>query len=413
MSENAGVPTYKIEKDSQGRLSAIRFSADDREIPIDPSNRDYCKFLTWAANQSAPVAATFERLEKDSVYYGQEQDVIAYCKANGIVLQCGDYGGHGKHELASAMQEQAIQLPFIALEHDPDKASDSANVAGRFLFYRLYKSADGEYTESGDSLDGERLPVFVSHSLDMRLNALLADENSEIRSVSSWPVEKTFVYVDVSDFTQYPVGRQLLIINSLIQITTDDKFWRIATDAAQSVRADQEANLCIGDGYIFVFRKPWSAVYFAGHLAALIESMIALGLLPEFHFRMSVNTGPVYRFWDKWGPGPADGRWNYVGRGITDGERVRTAIGKEKDDVVFLSADTRKRIMGASCPPYAREIPSYLENRGRQKDKHEVFRRLYELNHTDWVGNQVGQLVNSVQATMARLADPQRPKTRT
>ena len=171
-------------------------------------------------------------------------------------------------------------------------------------------------------------------------------------------------------------------------------------------RNDQEANLCIGDGYIFVFRKPWSAVYFAGHLAALIESMIAHELLTEFHFRMSVNTGPVYRFWDKWGPGPADGRWNYVGRGITDGERVLSAIGKDKDDVVFVSADTRKRIMAAQCPMYARDIASYLQNRGRQEDKHKVFRRLYELNHTDWLGKDVGQLVSSIQSIMARSSEP-------
>jgi hypothetical protein len=169
-----------------------------------------------------------------------------------------------------------------------------------------------------------------------------------------------------------------------------------------SARADQEANLCIGDGYIFVFRTPWSAVYFAGHLAALIERMVAHGMLPEFHFRMSVNTGPVYRFWDKWGPGSADGRWNYVGRGITDGERVRTAIGKDKDDVVFVSADTRKRIMSASLPSYVSDIPNYLQNRGRQKDKHDEFRRLYELNHTEWVGDAVGRLVSGLQGQMAR-----------
>jgi hypothetical protein len=226
--------------------------------------------------------------------------------------------------------------------------------------------------------------------LSERLERQLNDEKSEIRSLSSCPVEKSFVYVDVSGFSQHPVVHQLLIINSVIQIATDDKFWHIASESCRSAREDQEANLCIGDGYIFVFSKPWSAVYFAGHLAVLIESMIARGLLTDFHFRMSVNTGLVYRFWDKWGTSPTDGRWNYVGRGITDGERIKTAIGKKKDDVVFVSAETRKRIMATSFPMYAREIPSFLQNRGTRKDKHKVSRRVYELDHTNWLGETVG-----------------------
>jgi hypothetical protein len=226
MSQNAEEPQYKIEKDGEGRVSTIRFSADDRQLPIDPDDREYCKFLTWAATQSPPIAATFERLEKGSVYLGQEADVVAYCKEHGVVLLCGVYTGGGKHQLASPTSVEH-SVP-VSVNHDPLKTTNSAGAPGRFLFYRLYKAADGQYTESGGAADCERLQVFVSHSLDVRLNALLADENSEIRALSTWPVEKTFVYVDVSDFSTHPVGRQQLIINSLIQITTNDKLWRVA-----------------------------------------------------------------------------------------------------------------------------------------------------------------------------------------
>jgi hypothetical protein len=102
-----------------------------------------------------------------------------------------------------------------------------------------------------------------------------------------------------------------------------------------------------------------------------------------------VNTGPVHRFWDRFGaPGnKSAGRWNYVGEGITEGERVLTAIGKDKEDVIFISAKTRTIILG----DYLRDQNSphnatrWLQNRGRQRDKHGKFRSVYEINHTGWM----------------------------
>ncbi len=402
MSEKNSETPYKIELNPQNKLSAVYFASDGREISLDPSNSDYCKFLTWAANQSTPIADSFEGLEKHCVYYGQEKDVVTYCKHNGIILLCRQNMRDLKYTLAGGMQESPLIAP-IAIYHDPKKVTTAANAPGAFLFYRLYESMQGDETAADSALYGKRLPIFISHILHVQLNSSLQDENSEIRSLSSWPVEKTFVYVDVSGFSKHPVEHQLLIMNALIQITTDSKFWHVARQDVLSARNDQEANLCIGDGYIFVFRTPWSAVVFAGYLASLIESLIAQTLMLEFHFRISVNSGPVYRFLDKWGPGPTEGRWNYLGRGITDGERVLTAIGTDKDDVVFLSSETRKRILAVSSPSYARDIPSYLENRGRKEDKHKVLRRLYELNHTDLFGTIVDGLVRNLQGKMERV----------
>lgn len=57
--------------------------------------------------------------------------------------------------------------------------------------------------------------------------------------------------------------------------------------------------MCIGDGYIFVFREAMEATYFAAYLAHLIEVMVANRQLPvNFHFRMGVHVGPVYTFWE-------------------------------------------------------------------------------------------------------------------
>lgn len=90
MQDDAPESPYLIDKDAQGKLVAVRrrgpSTQPEASIPIDPENRDYCKFITWASEQPSPVAATFEQLEADSLYLGQEQDVIDYCKANALVL---------------------------------------------------------------------------------------------------------------------------------------------------------------------------------------------------------------------------------------------------------------------------------------------------------------------------------------
>jgi hypothetical protein len=96
---------------------------------------------------------------------------------------------------------------------------------------------------------------------------------------------------------------------------------------------------------------------------------------------MSVHLGKVYRFWDRFGGlGSDDGRWNYIGEGITDGERVLSAIGKDRDDVVFISAEARKVIRANGDP---RGIMDWFENRGTHKDKHGQGRRVYEVNHAN------------------------------
>src|SRR5439155_21171504 len=100
-----------------------------------------------------------------------------------------------------------------------------------------------------------------------------------------------------------------------------------------SARQGLEAQICIGDGYIYVFSEPDRAAYFAGCLAYLIELQVARERLPiDFHFRIGVHVGPVFCFWD-----PDRDKWNYIGDGINGGQRVLAAIGKEKDDVVYVS----------------------------------------------------------------------------
>jgi class 3 adenylate cyclase len=137
--------------------------------------------------------------------------------------------------------------------------------------------------------------------------------------------------------------------------------------------------LCIGDGYIFVIPSAVTAINFAANLAHVIEVIVAKGWAPvDFHFRMGVHCGPVYCFWDV---GRRD--WNYAGAGINGGNRVLQAIGKETDDVLFVSDAVRSRVIAKSDQTtFFRNLIGNLHNRGRRADKHGKLWRVFEVNHT-------------------------------
>jgi hypothetical protein len=220
----------------------------------------------------------------------------------------------------------------------------------------------------------------VPQSVLDALNADLGDENREARWVSSLGVRRTFVYLDVSSFSSFKPGQQSLVINGLLSLIGKKELW---PDFLERLRNDFEAMLCIGDGYIFVFRNAVRGTYFAAWLAHLIELQSANDQLPvEFHFRMGVHAGHVYTFWD---PGRRD--WNYIGEGINGGQRVLGVIDKKYDDVIYVSDRVRKIIRksrDADEEGFKDEnnVLSHLANRGRQLDKHGNAWRVYELNHT-------------------------------
>jgi class 3 adenylate cyclase len=140
-----------------------------------------------------------------------------------------------------------------------------------------------------------------------------------------------------------------------------------------------EAWLCIGDGYIFVFREAVDGSFFAAWLATVIEVMVAKKTLPvDFHFRIGVHAGPVYTFWD-----PGRKNWNYIGDGINGGNRVLNAAGKDYDDVMYVSGEVREKITAANQRdfPYAPLLDN-MHNRGRKPDKHGNLWRVYEVSHT-------------------------------
>ena len=136
----------------------------------------------------------------------------------------------------------------------------------------------------------------------------------------------------------YPPGQQCLIINSIVRTVQALREW---TDPAiAEAVGSMEAMICIGDGYIYVFENPSFACVFASCLAYLIEVLVARKSVPVgYHFRMSVHADPVYSFWD-----PGRGGWNYIGDGINGGQRVLGAIGKDVDDVLFISSQIKQSL---------------------------------------------------------------------
>lgn len=220
-----------------------------------------------------------------------------------------------------------------------------------------------------DGLNGR---VIFRRKLWDELNTLMQDEDSDIRRCSTAPIERSFVYLDVSDFSRLATGQQILIVNSLMQIVDQPGNWNLGSYHLQASYGREllEASICTGDGFIYVLKSKWHAALFGSRIATIIEQQRAAGRIPSFHFRVGVHVGSVNSFWD-------DDRqkWNYMGEGVIGGRRVLEAVGKDVDDVVFVSDAVRD-----AC--YDKDfVLSALTNRGRRSDKHGNMWRVYELNH--------------------------------
>jgi hypothetical protein len=276
--------------------------------------------------------------------------VVDYCKENGLMLHVSDARFDRK------LLEDGLQLCHAV----------AAPV--------------GSWAAASDpQIYGEPCPLRVSKSLLDEMDRRLQDDDLDVISkIAAKPVERTFVYFDVSDFSKQPSGHQAIIINTLTSLGGKSGEWTLA---CEDPRREQERSLCIGDGYIFAFRHAAPAVRFAGFLADRIYLGVAQGEIIEFHFRSGVHTGPVYRFWD-------GSDWNYVGQGINDARRILEAVGRNQDDVVFISDETRTQVTrhhAGSGADFLDPSIGFLQNRGRRQDKHGGYHRVYELNHRGWI----------------------------
>lgn len=336
--------------------------------------------IPWKLLQISDVR---DGLSPGTVICDSIQSLIEVCVRQGIILWTIHGSIPRENKLRGEDGEMYCLLPMIV----PD-SSDPSGVASRpssiWVSNKLLNEINDHVTgATGDTVDltrgGSRF------------------RDQDVKNVTSTTVEKTFVYLDVSDFSKQTPAQQALIINSVVH-ATDDIFWQpLLSDLTPSKHI--EARLCIGDGYIFVFHEPDRAVAFAGYFACLTEHLIATDILPiGFHFRIGVHSGPVFRFWDQ---GRKD--WNYIGEGINGGNRVLAAIGKDTDDIVFVSGQVRSGLttrihqIPNDEQDIIKKLLDALQNRGRRSDKHGNHWRVYELNHAAVFNESVMSSVRNIQ----------------
>ncbi len=343
---------------------------------MDSEDQRFCDFLTWASQNGTPDVMAHFGLHGRSRFFSDASRLTEYYKTSGDILFAKPPA------VAGAAPYTFLPGPQQAIGH-----------IGNFI--NLHKAvsatADTALLPVG-GLVPKRSKTWVSSNLFEKLNDLLTNEDSDIRRLSTSSIERAFVYLDVSDFSKYHAGEQCLIINSLVR--TVQALSESGVPGIREAVGDHEAELCIGDGYIYAFRSANSAAFFATSLAYLIELLVAQKALPvAYHFRMSVHTGPVFSFWD-----PGRGGWNYIGDGINGGQRVLGAIGKDIDDVLFVSASIKQSLTAENDVASVRSLLLHsLHNRGRRLDKHGNAWRVYELNHT----SAVSKVFDSIVKTLA------------
>jgi hypothetical protein len=363
---------YRIEENASGPGKAVRRFLEREERPVDPQDESVMAFADEVMRtQGHPLVKRNPWLPPVDILFETREELVQFCKeyvARPVVRQ-EDSGravlGHGR------------------------SAATPRGTGWIFSLLTAVSPRPGSHdVEERDGIIGEESSLWISKELDRNLAEELDDEASDVRRLSTWPIRRTFVYTDISDFSKFRPGQQVLMANGLARLARLSDFWD-GDPRAKRALADLETMLCIGDGYIFVFKDSVHATYFATHLAALIELLGAKTLFPvEIHFRIGVHVGPVYCFWDL---GRND--WNYIGEGINGGQRVMSVIGRETDDVVFISSRVRQDLLASSDREgSARQILSNTQNRGRRLDKQGNPWRVYEVNHANLISDSLRSL---------------------
>lgn len=233
---------------------------------------------------------------------------------------------------------------------------------------------DYPFTSSGHNLS-------VKEDLFKELNdILLSDDPKGLDRLLEERIERAFACLDIVGFSKKKPNEQAEIIRTVVQLRRNESLWprhdfqHLPGNTLKSL----EAELCIGDGYIYVFTKAFDATLFACHLATLIEFMQLRDEFPyPFKFKCGVHVGSVERFYD---PGRHD--WNYVGEGINGVNRVLSVIPGSLANAIYLSSAVRATFLRRT-DELAMALKDNISNEGQLEDKHGIEWHVFSVNHTD------------------------------
>lgn len=337
------------------------------------SNRKRQTYSTKGRPTSRPE---FDSLEK----------VIEWCKQTGHTLAYG----HGRLvERGSSQGFESIALAVAIAKDEVIMNDEEIGVPG-------WKASDSHF-------------AYIKPGVVKELNALIDDEAKEVCRIVSKPLLRTFVYLDISDFSEFTPGNQATVLRSLIHEYKSLEEYNSNFPELSTQMKHLDAELCIGDGYIFVFRNCFAGVLFGCTLAELIDVANANCTNEvEYHFRMGIHMGEVLSFYDYGRNG-----WNFTGNGINVGNRVLATINKKFDDLIHVSDSVRYQIRqiarhqpiqrvldsmdegimnsGSSGvvptiddPYLAGLLSKHMTAMGRHEDKHKIKRRVWRLNYTSF-----------------------------
>lgn len=215
-------------------------------------------------------------------------------------------------------------------------------------------------------------PLFASLQKDMK-----EDDQSDVFRLSQAKLVRTFVYFDISAFSSMSAKNQYYAMTFVTKCL--DHF----ETTYQGYK--YETRLCIGDGYILVFKRPTDACVFASILGVVMdrgEPKRRIGL--EINFRIGIHMGKVRCYWDK--RLGTKGGWNYVGDAINGGQRIVAMVKDDKlDNAIYISSQVYRVCYPSGTQSretdLGQKITSCCLNRGTHEDKHHNAWRVYQLNH--------------------------------
>src|SRR5438094_523079 len=178
---------YKIEKDQHGTIITIARS-DGTDVPIDPDDPLYCDFVNWAAQQSTPVARSYDVVSKSARYTCNISDVLEFLRNSSSLLFVE--GADPNRELQSSDRVELLHAAIV-------NGSHRSGPTVRLIRLHIATPVDATWSQQiRDGITWSQSPLFVGPKLLQKLNQVLQDELSELRCRSSWPVNRTFVYFD-------------------------------------------------------------------------------------------------------------------------------------------------------------------------------------------------------------------------